>query len=64
VILPSLSRHHVTTDRGFRRRSTGVCTALLSRANAGLVIPAADLATLLQHGCFGDVDMAGLSWQR
>jgi putative peptidoglycan lipid II flippase len=68
VILPSLSRHHVTTDReGFSRAlDWGLRTALLISVPAmlGLVILAKPiLATLFQHGRFGphDVDMAALS---
>ena len=68
VILPSLSRHHVSTDReGFSRAlDWGLRTALLIAVPAmlGLVILAKPmLATLFQHGRFTphDVDMAGLS---
>lgn len=68
VILPSLSRHHVTTDReGFSRAlDWGLRTALLISLPAmlGLVILAKPiLATLFQHGRFGahDVEMAALS---
>jgi putative peptidoglycan lipid II flippase len=68
VILPSLSRHHVTTDReGFSKAlDWGLRTALLIAVPAmlGLVILAKPmLATLFQHGRFTshDVDMAGLS---
>jgi len=68
VILPSLSRHHVSTDReGFSRAlDWGLRTALLIAVPAmlGLVILAKPmLATLFQHGKFTahDVDMAGLS---
>jgi putative peptidoglycan lipid II flippase len=68
VILPSLSRHHVTTDRaGFSRAlDWGLRTALLISLPAmmGLVILAKPiLATLFQHGRFSahDVDMASLS---
>ena len=68
VILPSLSRHHVTTDRdGFSKAlNWGLRTALLISVPAmlGLVILAKPmLATLFQHGRFSahDVDMAGLS---
>ena len=68
VILPSLSRHHVTTDReGFSKAlDWGLRTALLISVPAmlGLVILAKPmLATLFQHGRFTahDVDMAGLS---
>jgi putative peptidoglycan lipid II flippase len=68
VILPSLSRHHVSTDRdGFSKAlDWGLRTALLISVPAmiGLVILAKPmLATLLQHGQFTahDVDMAALS---
>ena len=68
VILPSLSRHHVTTDReGFSKAlDWGLRTALLIAMPAmlGLVILAKPmLATLFQHGRFTphDVDMAALS---
>ncbi|HSC11950.1 MAG TPA: murein biosynthesis integral membrane protein MurJ [Rhodanobacteraceae bacterium] len=68
VILPSLSRHHVSTDReGFSRAlDWGLRTALLIAIPAmlGLVILAKPIvATLFQHGRFTahDVDMAGLS---
>src|SRR4030095_16009077 len=68
VILPSLSRHHVSTDReGFSRAlDWGLRTALLIavRPMLGLVIlPKPMVATLFQHGRFTahDVDMAGLS---
>jgi putative peptidoglycan lipid II flippase len=68
VILPSLSRHHVATDReGFSRAlDWGLRTALLIAVPAmlGLVILAKPMvATLFQHGRFTahDVDMAGLS---
>ena len=68
VILPSLSRHHVTTDRaGFSRAlDWGLRTALLIAIPAmiGLIVLAKPiLATLFQHGRFTahDVDMAGLS---
>ena len=68
VILPSLSRHHVTTDReGFSKAlDWGLRTALLISVPAmfGLVILAKPmLATLFQHGRFTahDVDMAALS---
>jgi putative peptidoglycan lipid II flippase len=68
VILPSLSRHHVTSDReGFSKAlDWGLRTALLISVPAmlGLVILAKPmLATLFQHGRFTahDVDMAGLS---
>ena len=68
VILPSLSRHHVATDRdGFARAlDWGLRTALLIAVPAmlALVLLAKPiLATLLQHGRFTahDVDMAALS---
>ena len=68
VILPSLSRHHVSTDReGFSKAlDWGLRTALLISVPAmiGLVILAKPmLATLLQHGQFTahDTDMAALS---
>jgi putative peptidoglycan lipid II flippase len=68
VILPSLSRHHVATDReGFSKAlDWGLRTALLIAVPAmlALVILAKPmLATLFQHGRFTphDVDMAGLS---
>jgi len=68
VVLPSLSRHHVTTDReGFSKAlDWGLRTALLIAVPAmlGLVILAKPmLSTLFQHGRFTahDVDMAGLS---
>lgn len=68
VILPSLSRHHVATDRqGFSKAlDWGLRTALLISVPAmlGLVLLAKPiLATLLQHGRFTahDVDMASLS---
>jgi len=68
VILPSLSRHHVTTDRdGFAKAlDWGLRTALLIAVPAmlALVLLAKPiLATLLQHGRFTahDVDMAALS---
>src|SRR5215467_7628510 len=68
VILPNLSRHHVTTDReGFSKAlDWGLRTALLIAVPAmiGLVILAKPmLATLFQHGRFTphDVDMAALS---
>jgi putative peptidoglycan lipid II flippase len=68
VILPSLSRHHVATDReGFAKAlDWGVRTALLISVPAmlALVLLAKPiLATLLQHGRFTahDVDMAALS---
>ena len=68
VILPSLSRHHVTTDRdGFSKAlDWGLRTALLIAVPAGLglmILAKPILATLFQHGRFTahDVDMAGLS---
>ncbi len=68
VILPSLSRHHVATDReGFAKAlDWGLRTALLISVPAmlALVLLAKPLlATLLQHGRFGahDVEMATLS---
>ena len=68
VILPSLSRHHVSTDRdGFAKAlDWGLRTALLISVPAmlALVLLAKPiLATLLQHGRFSahDVDMAALS---
>jgi putative peptidoglycan lipid II flippase len=68
VILPSLSRHHVATDRaGFSRAlDWGLRVALLISLPAmlGLVFLAKPmLATLFQHGRFTahDVDMASLS---
>ncbi|MEP7044779.1 MAG: murein biosynthesis integral membrane protein MurJ [Dokdonella sp.] len=68
VILPSLSRHHVATDReGFAKAlDWGLRTALLISLPAmlALVLLAKPiLATLLQHGHFTthDVDMAALS---
>jgi putative peptidoglycan lipid II flippase len=68
VILPSLSRHHVATDRdGFAEAlDWGLRTALLIAVPAmfALVLLAKPiLATLLQHGRFTahDVDMAALS---
>jgi putative peptidoglycan lipid II flippase len=68
VILPSLSRHHVTTDReGFSRAlDWGLRTALLISVPAmlGLVLLAGPIvATLFQHGRFTahDVDMTALS---
>ena len=68
VILPSLSRHHVATDReGFSKAlDWGLRTALLISVPAmfALVLLAKPiLATLLQHGRFTphDVDMAALS---
>ena len=68
VILPSLSRHHVATDReGFAKAlDWGLRTALLISLPAmlALVLLAKPiLATLLQHGRFTahDVDMAALS---
>lgn len=68
VILPSLSRHHVATDReGFTKAlDWGLRTALLISLPAmlALVLLAKPiLATLLQHGRFTahDVEMAALS---
>lgn len=68
VILPSLSRHHVTTDHeGFARAlDWGLRTALLIALPAMLalmLLAKPILATLLQHGRFTahDVDMAALS---
>jgi putative peptidoglycan lipid II flippase len=68
VILPSLSRHHVTTDReGFSRAlDWGLRTALLISLPAmlGLMLLAEPIvATLFQHGRFTahDVDMTALS---
>ncbi|MBO9662406.1 murein biosynthesis integral membrane protein MurJ [Dokdonella sp.] len=68
VILPSLSRHHVATDRdGFAKAlDWGLRTALLISLPAmlALVLLAKPiLATLLQHGRFTahDVEMAALS---
>jgi putative peptidoglycan lipid II flippase len=68
VILPSLSRHHVTTDHeGFAKAlDWGLRTALLIAVPAmfALVLLARPiLATLLLHGRFTahDVDMAALS---
>ncbi|HEX6834649.1 MAG TPA: murein biosynthesis integral membrane protein MurJ [Rudaea sp.] len=68
VILPSLSRHHVNTDRdGFSRAlDWGLRTTLLISIPAmiGLVFLAKPIvATLFQHGRFTahDVDMVGLS---
>ncbi len=68
VILPSLSRHHVTTDHdGFAKAlDWGLRTALLISVPAmlALVLLAKPmLATLLQHGRFTehDVAMAALS---
>jgi putative peptidoglycan lipid II flippase len=68
VILPSLARHHVSTDReGFAKAlDWGLRTALLISVPAmlALVLLAKPiLATLLQHGRFTahDVDMAALS---
>ena len=68
VILPSLSRHHVTTDReGFSRAlDWGLRTALLISLPAmlGLVLLAGPIvSTLFQHGRFTahDVDMTALS---
>lgn len=68
VILPSLARHHVSTDRaGFSKAlDWGLRTALLISLPAmlALVMLAKPLlATLFQHGRFTahDVDMAALS---
>jgi len=68
VILPSLSRHHVNTDRaGFSRAlDWGLRTTLLISLPAmlGLVLLAKPIvATLFQHGRFTahDVDMVSLS---
>lgn len=68
VILPSLSRHHVSTDReGFAKAlDWGLRTALLISVPAMLALVLLTkplLATLLQHGRFTahDVDMASLS---
>lgn len=68
VILPSLSRHHVNTDRaGFSRAlDWGLRTTLLISIPAmlGLVLLAKPIvATLFQHGKFTahDVDMVGSS---
>jgi len=68
VILPSLSRHHVNTDRGGFSRALdwGLRTTLLISIPAmlGLVLLAKPIvATLFQHGRFTshDVDMVGLS---
>jgi putative peptidoglycan lipid II flippase len=68
VILPSLSRHHVNTDRaGFSRAlDWGLRTTLLISIPAmlGLVLLAQPIvATLFQHGKFTahDVDMVALS---
>lgn len=68
VILPSLSRHHVNTDReGFSRAlDWGLRTTLLISIPAmlGLVLLAKPIvATLFQHGAFKahDVEMVGLS---
>ncbi len=68
VILPSLSRHHVNTDRaGFSRAlDWGLRTTLLISIPAmiGLVLLAKPIvATLFLHGKFTahDVDMVGLS---
>ena len=68
VILPSLSRHHVSTDRESFAKALdwGIRTALLISVPAmlALVLLAKPiLATLLQHGRFTahDVDMAALS---
>src|SRR5581483_4756304 len=68
VILPSLARHHVNTDReGFSKSlDWGLRTALLISvpATLGLILLATPIiATLFQHGRFGahDVDMTALS---
>ena len=68
VILPSLSRHHVNTDRaGFSRAlDWGLRTTMLISIPAmlGLVLLAKPIvATLFQHGRFTahDVDMVGVS---
>jgi putative peptidoglycan lipid II flippase len=68
VILPSISRHHVSTDReGFAKAlDWGLRTALLISVPAMLALVMLTkpiLATLLQHGRFTahDVDMAALS---
>ena len=68
VILPSLSRHHVNTDRaGFSRAlDWGLRTTLLISIPAmlGLVLLAKPIvATLFEHGRFTahDVDMVGMS---
>lgn len=68
VILPNLSRHHITTDHAAFSKSLdwGLRTALLISVPAmiGLVLLAKPmLATLFQHGRFTahDVEMAGLS---
>jgi putative peptidoglycan lipid II flippase len=68
VILPSLSRHHVATDReGFSKAlDWGLRTALLIAVPAmlGLLILGKPMvSTLFQHGRFTphDVDMVGLS---
>ena len=68
VILPSLSRHHVNTDRaGFSRAlDWGLRTTLMISIPAmlGLVLLAKPIvATLFLHGRFNahDVDMVGLS---
>jgi putative peptidoglycan lipid II flippase len=68
VILPSLSRHHVTTDReGFSKAlDWGLRVALLISVPAmlGLMLLARPIvATLFQHGLFTphDVDMTSLS---
>jgi putative peptidoglycan lipid II flippase len=68
VILPSLSRHHVATDRdGFARAlDWGLRMALLIAVPAMLalmLLARPILATLLQHGRFTahDVEMAALS---
>jgi len=68
VILPSLSRHHVNTDReGFcKALDWGLRTALLISVPAmlGLMLLATPIvSTLFQHGRFSahDVDMTALS---
>lgn len=68
VILPSLSRHHVTTDRaGFNRAlDWGLRTALLIAVPAAValvVLATPLLSTLYQHGRFDafDVRMTALS---
>lgn len=68
VILPTLSRHHVSTDReGFSKAlDWGLRTTLLIAVPAMLalmLLAKPILATLFQHGEFTarDVDMAGMS---
>src|SRR5690606_9032688 len=68
VILPSLSRHHVATDRdGFARAlDWGLRTALLFAVPAAIALALLAkplLATLLQHGRYTafDVEMGALS---